>query len=247
MSELVEVDTPRGVYLAVSKSAAGRPTAECLPEILPEFIMGLSFPKSMHWGSLHVTFARPIHWVLALFAGKVVPFTLADVTSGAPTYGHRFLAPQAIRSRTRLPMLRTCKKPTSWWTRRPAGRTWKRNWPQAAAGVGGEVVPNPGLLEENTFLVEYPSVVVGSFDQKFLALPDEVLITSMREHQRYFSLRGKDGKLLPHFIAVNNTLTRNPDVVRQGHQRVLRARLSDAMYFLPGGLAKSPWKTGWRP
>ncbi len=74
-------------------------------------------------------------------------------------------------------------------------------------------------------------MVVGSFDQKFLALPDEVLITSMREHQRYFSLRGKDGKLLPHFIAVNNTLTRNPDVVRQGHQRVLRARLSDAMYF----------------
>jgi glycyl-tRNA synthetase beta chain len=102
---------------------------------------------------------------------------------------------------------------------------------RAAAGVGGEVVPNPGLLEENTFLVEYPSVVVGSFDQKFLRLPDEVLITSMREHQRYFSLRGQDGKLLAHFIAVNNTLTRNPDVVRQGHERVLRARLSDAMYF----------------
>ena len=102
---------------------------------------------------------------------------------------------------------------------------------RAAAGVGGEVVPNPGLLEENTFLVEYPSVVVGNFEDKFLALPDEVLITSMREHQRYFSLRGKDGKLLPHFIAVNNTLTRDPDVVRQGHERVLRARLSDAMYF----------------
>jgi glycyl-tRNA synthetase beta chain len=93
------------------------------------------------------------------------------------------------------------------------------------------VVPNPGLVEENTFLVEYPSVVVGNFEDRFLALPDEVLITSMREHQRYFSLRGKDGKLLPHFIAVNNTLTRDPDVVRQGHEKVLRARLSDAMYF----------------
>ena len=128
-------------------------------------------------------------------------------------------------------MWRPCRRPTSWWTRRPAGRTWKRSWPQAAAGVGGEVVPNPGLLEENTFLVEYPSVVVGSFDQKFLQLPDEVLITSMREHQRYFSLRGKDGKLLAHFIAVNNTMARDPDLVRQGHERVLRARLSDAMYF----------------
>ncbi|MFZ2086990.1 MAG: glycine--tRNA ligase subunit beta, partial [Desulfobaccales bacterium] len=102
---------------------------------------------------------------------------------------------------------------------------------EAAAKVGGKVVPNPGLVEENTFLVEFPSVVCGHFEDKFLALPDEVLITSMREHQRYFSLRGKDGKLLPYFIAVNNTLTRNPDVVRQGHERVLRARLSDAMYF----------------
>ena len=110
---------------------------------------------------------------------------------------------------------------------------------QAAAGVKGEVVPNPGLLEENTFLVEYPSVVVGNFEDKFLALPDEVLITSMREHQRYFSLRGADGRLLPHFIAVNNTLTRDPDVVRQGHERVIRARLSDAMFFFQED-AKTP-------
>jgi glycyl-tRNA synthetase beta chain len=102
---------------------------------------------------------------------------------------------------------------------------------RAAAAVNGEVVPNPGLLEENTFLVEYPSVVVGNFEDKFLTLPDEVLITSMREHQRYFSLRGADGRLLPHFIAVNNTLTRDPNVVRQGHERVIRARLSDAMFF----------------
>ena len=231
VSDLVEVDTPRGVYLGVSKSAAGRATAECLPEILPEFIMGLSFPKSMHWGSLHATFARPIHWVVALFAGQVVPFTLADVTSGAVTYGHRFLGPQAITVQDAASYVAALQKAQVLVD--PAARRARleTELAQAAAGVGGEVVPNPGLLEENIFLVEYPSVVVGSFDRKFLALPDEVLITSMREHQRYFSLRGQDGKLLPHFIAVNNTLTRNPDVVRQGHQRVLRARLSDAMYF----------------
>ncbi len=231
VSDLVEVDTPRGVYLAMSKSATGRATDEILPEILPEFIMGLSFPKSMRWGSLHVTFARPIHWVLALFDGKVVPFTLADVTSGALTYGHRFLGPQAITVQDAASYVAALQKVQVIVD--PAARRahLEKELAAAAAGVGGEVVPNPGLMEENTFLVEYPSVVVGSFDQKFLALPDEVLITSMREHQRYFSLRGKDGKLLPHFIAVNNTLTRNPDVVRQGHQRVLRARLSDAMYF----------------
>ncbi len=231
VSDLVEVDTPRGVYLAVSKSAAGRSTAEILPEILPEFILGLSFPKSMRWGSLHVAFARPIHWVLALLDGKIIPFTLADVTSGAVTYGHRFLGPQAITVQDAASYVSQLQKAQVIVD--PAARRahLEAELAQAATAVGGEVVPNPGLLEENIFLVEYPSVVVGSFDQKFLALPDEVLITSMREHQRYFSLRGKDGKLLPHFIAVNNTLTRNPDVVRQGHERVLRARLSDAMYF----------------
>ncbi|HEY9072914.1 MAG TPA: glycine--tRNA ligase subunit beta, partial [Desulfobaccales bacterium] len=218
------------VYLAVSKSAAGRPALECLQEILPDFIMGLSFPKSMRWGSLHVSFARPVHWVLALFGGQVVSFALADVTSGSLTYGHRFLAPQAVEVRDAASYLAALQENV---LVDPAARRahLEKELAAAAAGVGGEVVPNPGLLEENTFLTEYPSVVVGSFDKKFLALPDEVLITSMREHQRYFSLRGKDGKLLAHFIAVNNTLTRSPDVVRQGHERVLRARLSDAMYF----------------
>lgn len=231
VSDLVEVDTPRGIYLAVSKSAAGRSTAEILPEILPEFIMGLSFPKSMRWGSLQATFARPIHWIVALFAGKVVPFTVADVTSGNLTYGHRFHAPQAIEVKDEKSYVRALKKASVLVD--PAARRahLERELDQAAAAVGGMVVPNPGLMEENTFLVEFPSVVVGSFNQKFLTLPDEVLITSMREHQRYFSLRAKDGWLLAHFMAVNNTLTRNPDVVRQGHERVLRARLSDAMYF----------------
>ncbi|MBW1990543.1 MAG: glycine--tRNA ligase subunit beta, partial [Deltaproteobacteria bacterium] len=193
VEQLMEVETPRGVYVGVRKVTAGQPTRERLPHILPELILGLSFPKAMRWGSLHITFARPIHWILALFGGEVISFPLGDVVSGGVTYGHRFLAELA----------------------------------KAAASVGGEVVPNPELVEENTFLVEYPSVVVGHFEERFLALPEEVLITSMREHQRYFSLRGKDGRLLPHFIAVN----RNPDVVRQGHERVLRARLSDAMYF----------------
>ena len=231
VTDLVALDTPRGVYLSVSKSAAGRPTPECLQEILPDFIMALSFPKSMRWGDLHVTFARPIHWILALFAGKVVPFPLADVTSGPTTFGHRFLGPQAIAVKDSASYVAALQKAHVLVD--PAARRahLEKELAAAAAGVGGEVVPNPGLLEENTFLVEYPSVVVGSFDQKFLQLPDEVLITSMREHQRYFSLRGQDGKLLAHFIAVNNTIARDPNRVRQGHERVLRARLSDAMYF----------------
>ncbi|MHB9073450.1 MAG: glycine--tRNA ligase subunit beta [Desulfobaccales bacterium] len=231
VSDLIEVDTPRGVYLAVKKSTTGRPTAERLPELLPGFILGLSFPKSMHWGTETITFARPIHWILARYGGAVVPFTLGDVTSGGATRGHRFLAPQAVEVPDGQAYVAALKAANVMVD--PAARRalLEQELNQAAVGVKGEVVPNPGLLEENTFLVEYPSVVVGNFEDKFLALPDEVLITSMREHQRYFSLRGPDGRLLPHFIAVNNTLTRDPNVVRQGHERVIRARLSDAMFF----------------
>jgi glycyl-tRNA synthetase beta chain len=231
VTDLIEVDTPRGVYLAVSKSTTGRPTAERLPELLPGFILGLSFPKSMRWGAETITFARPIHWILARYGGAVVPFQVGDVTSGGSTYGHRFLAPEAADAadtQTYMAALKAAKVIVDPVARRAL---LSEELARAADAVQGEVVPNPGLLEENTFLVEYPSVVVGNFEDKFLALPDEVLITSMREHQRYFSLRGKDGKLLPHFIAVNNTLTRDPDVVRQGHERVIRARLSDAMFF----------------
>ena len=231
VGDLIEVDTPRGVYLAVSKRAAGRSTRERLQELLPSFILGISFPKSMHWGSETITYARPIHWILARLGGEVLPFTVGDVTSDGMTYGHRFLAPQALEVEDAEDYVEALKK--AWVIVDPQVRRahLEKELAQAAAQVGGEVVPNPGLLEENSFLVEYPSVVCGNFEDKFLALPEEVLITSMREHQRYFSLRGKDGKLLPHFIAVNNTLTRDPEVVRQGHERVLRARLSDAMYF----------------
>ena len=239
VSDLMEVDTPRGVYLAVKKSTTGRPTAERLPELLPGFILGLSFPKSMRWGSETITFARPIHWILARYGGAVVDFQVGDVTSGGETRGHRFLAPQAVEvadAQAYVAALKAARVIVD-----PAARRalLSEELARAAGGVKGEVVPNPGLLEENTFLVEYPSVVVGSFEDRFLALPDEVLITSMREHQRYFSLRGADGRLLPHFIAVNNTLTRNPDVVRQGHERVIRARLSDAMFFFQED-AKTP-------
>jgi glycyl-tRNA synthetase beta chain len=231
VAELSEVDTPRGVYLAVRKSAHGRPTFECLRELLPGFILGLSFPKSMRWGAGSLTFARPIHWLLARFGGLVVPFELEGVASGGVTYGHRFLAPGAREAADSAAYVAALKDARVIVDPGARGAFLEAELGEAAARVGGTVVPNPGLLEENTFLVEYPSVVCGNFEERFLALPDEVLITSMREHQRYFSLRGADGRLMPHFLAVNNTLARNPDLVRQGHERVLRARLSDAMFF----------------
>jgi len=233
VSDLAVVETERGPYVAVKKHAAGMATQERLAEWLPDWILGLSFPKSMRWGSLAITFARPIHWIVALWGTEVVPFTVGDITSGATSYGHRFQAPG--------PISLTSAEPTAYMEALkearvlvdPAARKARLEGELAGAGaaVGGQVVPNEALVEENTFLVEYPNLTVGNFEDKFLALPDEVLITAMREHQRYFSLRGTDGKLLPHFIAVNNTLAKDPVVVQQGHEKVLRARLSDAMFF----------------
>jgi len=233
VKDLVVVETEKGPYLAVKKHTAGLPTTDRLQEILPEWILGLSFPKSMRWGSLNITFARPIHWLVALCGEEVIPFTIGDIASGAVTYGHRFQAPQAIPLRSAaaadyLAALRQAHVLVDPDERRAA---LLAQLEEAARSVQGQIVPNPELLQENTFLVEHPNVTLGSFEERFLQLPDEVLITSMREHQRYFSLRDSQGRLLPHFIAVNNTLARDPVVVQQGHERVLRARLSDAMFF----------------
>ena len=233
VSDLIVVDTDKGPYLAVKKHAAGLPTMDRLQEILPEWILSLSFPKSMRWGSLTITFARPIHWIVALFGQEIIPFTVGDITSGASSCGHRFQAPQAITMSSAsasayLEALRQAYVLVDPQERRAKLDTQLE---QAAASVQGQIVPNPELVQENTFLVEHSNLTLGNFEDRFLQLPDEVLMTSMREHQRYFSLRDAGGKLLPHFIAVNNTMARDPLIVQQGHERVLRARLSDAMFF----------------
>lgn len=233
VEDLVTVETERGAYLAVKKRTPGQLTRIRLQEILPEWILSLSFPKSMRWGSLSITFARPIHWIVALLGDEVIPFTVGEIRSGAITYGHRFVAPHKII----LPAadLETYINALShaYVLVDPAVRQAKlvEELERAAAQVNGQVIPDPDLVQENTFLVEYPTATVGNFENEFLVLPDEVLITAMREHQRYFSLRDAAGKLLPHFIAINNTPVREPVVVQQGHERVLRARLSDAMFF----------------
>ncbi len=233
LQDLVVVETDKGPYLAVQKHAAGLPAVERLAAILPEWILGLSFPKSMRWGSLTITFARPIHWLVALFGTEVIPCTVGEITAGAVTYGHRFQAPQAISlgSASLTDYLGALRQAHVLVDPEERRATLVCQLDDAARSVQGQIVPNPELLQENTFLVEHPNVTLGSFEERFLQLPDEVLITSMREHQRYFSLRDAQGRLLPHFVAVNNTLARDPDVVRQGHERVLRARLSDAMFF----------------
>jgi glycyl-tRNA synthetase beta chain len=229
--DLAVIETEKGEYVAVTKRLIGRPTAEILTEILPRLVGAIPFRKSMRWGDLDVRFARPIHWIVALFDGVVVPFTFGSVNSGSMSRGHRFMANAAFPVRDFNHYLDECERHFVIPDPEKRKEIIRREVEQAARATGGRVLADEELLEQVTFLVEYPSVVCGSFPLDFLQVPREVLITSMREHQRYFSIVDGEGKLLPHFITVNNTLAEDPAVVVKGNERVLRARLSDARFF----------------
>jgi len=227
--ELVEAG--KALKLAVTRTETGRPAHELLSEILPRLVAAIPFRKSMRWGDLDVRFARPVHWIVALFDGIVVPFTFGGIESGGVSRGHRFMANQPFPVRDLAHYLDECER--HFVIPDPARRREiiRRETHRVAKAAGGQLMPDEGLLEEVTYLVEYPSAVHGTFDPSFLEVPKEVLITSMRSHQRYFSVTDQDGRLLPVFITIPNTLAEDPSVVVKGNERVLRARLSDARFF----------------
>lgn len=231
VSELARVQTDKGEYLHLSKVVEGRPTAELLPEILPRLIGSLSFRKSMRWKDLDIRFARPMHWIVALFDGAVVPFSYGNLVSGNLSRGHRFMAPEAFEVQNVEQYLAAAEAHSV--IADPAKRRAliAEAVEAAAQAAGGCLNPDPALLNEVTYLVEYPLAVTGSFEECYLALPRELLITTMREHQRYFTLVDDQGALLPRFITVSNTKVEDPAVVSRGNERVLRARLADAMFF----------------
>jgi glycyl-tRNA synthetase beta chain len=229
--ELSMIDTPKGIYLGLRKKMIGRPSAEVLSEWLPVLIQQIAFPKYMRWGSGPLKFARPIHWLLALYGDRVIPFALGDTVAGRRTFGHRFMAPAALeidRAENYLNRLRSGQVVIDPQERHDL---LIRAIKSLAAAVGGEVRLDPELLEEVANLVEYPVPVTGSYEADFLTLPPEVLITSMKEHQRYFPLTDSEGRLINRFIAVNNTRVAEEGRVVRGHEKVLRARLSDARFF----------------
>ena len=232
VSALQIVATEKGEYLAVTKQETGRPTFELLAEMLPALIANIPFKKSMRWGDLDVRFARPIHWIVALFDGIVVPFSFRQ-------HQERQRIPRTSLYGQSRPF-RYGILPTTWKsanvtssspTRKDAKRSSAAKPTALPKAAGGHLLPDEELLDQVTFLVEYPSAVHGTFSREFLKVPKEVLITSMRSHQRYFSIVDDNGKLLPGFITINNTLTDDPSVVVKGNERVLRARLSDARFF----------------
>jgi glycyl-tRNA synthetase beta chain len=225
------VTTDKGEYIAATKQETGRPTHLILAEILPRLVTEIPFKKSMRWGDLDVRFARPIHWILAIFDGSVIPFSFGTVASGAVSRGHRFMANIPFPVRDYAHYLEECERHFVIPDPERRKEIIRRETHRVAEAFGGRLLPDEGLLEEVTYLAEYPSAVAGTFPAEFLKVPKEVLITSMRSHQRYFSIVDSDGRLMPGFITINNTLTEDPAVVVKGNERVLRARLSDARFF----------------
>jgi glycyl-tRNA synthetase beta chain len=227
--ELIETD--KGTYVGAVKKEPGKQTFQLLSSILPRLILSIPFQKSMRWADVSIRFARPIHWILALFGGEVIPLKVGNIQSSSVTYGHRFMHPDPIVVNDFHSYLQKTRE--SFIIIDPMER---KKWIEEmmiriAASVSGRVLRDEELLNEVNFLVEYPVVFRGSFDQEFLSLPGEVVTHSMKEHQRYFPMVNDHGELLPHFIFVSNIAPRDPKVVVKGNERVLKARLSDAAYF----------------
>lgn len=231
VSELSRTLTDKGEYLYISKVIEGRPTQDLLPEMVKKVVEGLSFKKSMRWKDLDVRFARPVQWIVALYGGKVLPFSFGNIETGNLSRGHRFMAPDAFEVQGVESYLAETKKRFVMADPVERRATIAAQVEEAARREGAQLNRDEELLDEVTYLVEWPSAVTGTFEDKYLVLPRELLITSMREHQRYFTLSDAEGKLLPRFVTIANTLAKNPALVAQGNERVIRPRLADAMFF----------------
>ena len=231
VESLEVVATDKGEYLCVRKREEGRGTCSILSETLPRLITAIPFPKSMRWSDLGLRFARPIHWILALFNGEVIPFTLEHITSGLVTRGHRFLHPEPFQVKGLRDYLDGLRQAFVIVDPDERMELIRRGVEEAAQGAGGRPLKAEALLEEITYLVEYPVAICGTFDKEYLTLPREVLITAMQHHQRYVPVVNTKGRLLPSFVAVSNTRAQDMEVVTKGNERVLRARLADAQFF----------------
>lgn len=218
-------------YVYAERRMPGQSTANLLPQLLAGLVTGLSFPRSMRWGDLNVSFVRPIRWLVALFGRDTIKFTVGDVTADRVTRGHRFLGSQHVVLHDADEYRQVMADNYVMVDQRERQASIARQVQDEAARCGGKAEIDPALLEEVTYLVEYPTVVSGHFDAAFLALPEAAVITPMRDHQRYFPVTGPDGCLLPVFITVRNGDDAYLDNVRHGNERVLRARLADAQFF----------------
>nr|VFJ53890.1 MAG: glycyl-tRNA synthetase beta chain [Candidatus Kentron sp. DK] len=237
VTELEELHTEEGSWLFFRRIEPGRPTISLLPAIVSEALPRLPVPKRMRWGERTVEFARPVHWVVLLFGKEVVETEIMDIVSGRVTRGHRFHHPEPLRIEDPTDYAQLLRDKgqvvADFDTRKEMIREQVR---RTAESLGGKAIITDALLEEVTALVEWPVVVAGGFEEKFLALPGRVLMGTMAGHQKYFPVEDGQGNLMPHFITVSNIESRNPESVQRGNERVVRPRLSDAAFFFEADL-----------
>ena len=232
VGDLGRVTTPKGEYLCAKVTKKGRAASEILGESLPKEIASLYWPKSMYWRKPNERFVRPVRWLVAMIDDQVVPFEFGGVRTGRASRGHRILAHGEVdiphAGSEYVEALRNAKV---------LGRPEREHQIRKALDAAARTIPGARWREDKTLLAtvinltEWPSATLGSFDSEFLELPEEVLVTVMRDHQKYFALEDGKGKLLPHFLAVLNTDGDPKGLIRHGNERVLRARFNDARFF----------------
>jgi glycyl-tRNA synthetase beta chain len=216
-------------YAFVKKETIGQDASEVLKE-LGTVVESLTFPVSMHWGSHQFKYIRPIHWIVALANEKVIPFSVLDIKSGRKTRGHRFLG-EEIALETAADYKEKLADQFVIVDQDERKNMIREQIKQIEAENDWIIPTDEALLEEVTSLVEYPTAFYGEYDERYLTLPEDVLITSMKDHQRYFEVKNKSGKLLPYFISVRNGNAAFIDNVKKGNEKVLTARLEDGLFF----------------
>ena len=232
VTDLSEIETPKGIWMVYYLEQAGQAAAELLPEIVNQSLAKLPIPKRMRWGASDVEFVRPVHWTMMLLDDQVVPATILGHDTSNQTHGHRFHAPQAITINTPADYLETLRNQGFVEADFDARKEMIRQQVEdAVQSVGGQSDIDEDLLEEVAALNEWPHAVVGDFDEAFLSVPSEALISAMKGHQKYFHALDKDGKLMAKFITLSNINSSNPDSVKKGNERVIRPRLADAKFF----------------
>lgn len=231
VESLGRTETSKGAWLHYRAEVAGQPAQDLLPGIVSDALAALPIPRRMRWGDGDTEFVRPVHWVVMLLGAEIVPGSILGVPASRHTCGHRFHAPEPVELQCAgdyLRVLATNRVIADFSERRER----VKQLAEAAAGcVSGRAMIEADLLDEVTALVEWPVALTGRFDAAFLRLPEEVLIATLQGHQRYFPVRSGDGCLLPNFIATANIESRDPDQIRQGNERVILPRLSDAAFF----------------
>src|ERR1700722_8776568 len=232
VSQLERITTPKGEYLSAKITKKGRPAAEILAEFLPKEIASIYWPKNMYWRKPSERFVRPVRWLVAMLDAEIIPLEFDGIHAGNQSRGHRILADgpvqiacagapyvealQKAKVLSREEREKQIRKSLDAATRTISGARWREDQP---------------LLDTVINLTEWPSAILGSFDPEFLELPEEVLVTVMRDHQKYFAIEDSSGTLLPHFLAILNSDGDPDGVIRHGHERVLRARFNDARFF----------------